>query len=328
MVQPICFESPVSFRPERRARYFFLTVGRLYAFATVIGACMWSSLPTSSARVHRYRHHGRADGTAWNDRSFKEPGAVFNSMHTGRKYIATVISMESTTDDRAGNNTRRRMSRFRHAWSTAWPRLQIRQQVSFRNHDSLRGIGLSASFLIALEEALQVQDFDVLLVFEDDAIPFPEVVWPGQGPNDLDSHINKLEERHGAGLFLGGHAIKGYNGEDVNKELPSGVVRATAGFGSYAVAIPKKSIPFVVKRFREALAQPPESSIPSALKLYSTDVILWWAFAGLQLDDRNSSGAYISTPLLVDHATGFSNTWNMTLNRKFEGRRDFWNFED
>lgn len=251
--------------------------------------------------------------------SFQNPAV---SKASGRTFLAGAISLADNPE------SRERLRAFLSSWGRAWSSLRIKRQISFRNNARLRGLGLLASYYTLLQEAVDM-DFDYMIVFEDDAIPFDGVSWPNESPNDLDDMLDKLEQRRGTGLFLGGHEFKNVKREQIQAELPQGIVQATSGFGSYAVVIPKRYIEYFTSAFGKLLSMDPkntEACTGSGLLLgvdLGVDNWLWSIMNDIK-NITDTTGGYVSTPLVVDHMHGYSNTWGEYSVREFEGSRVFW----
>lgn len=242
---------------------------------------------------------------------------VFASEGSGRRFLAAVVTLDSFANLEEG---RGRLFRFAKVWKEAWPGLSFRRQHSFVNHLSVRGYGVLASFYSIMRDANEFKgDFDYLLLFEDDARPFSGVAWPSTRGNDLDSRLSMLEAHTGAGLILGGHAFRGYNKTQVYM-IDQGIIGGTTGSGAYAFVLPKWTLSTFIQAFHECLAKKTNTR-------GDADGMLWRTLNKIK-EEQNSTGGYISVPLLVDHEHGYSHTWQRVKKRKFEGKRDFWNFRD
>jgi hypothetical protein len=215
------------------------------------------------------------------------------------------------------NKDLNRKTRFDNAWNLKWPGLFIKPQISVLNHQSLRGYGLFVAFHSCFYDALQETDtYDYLIIFEDDAVPFNITTWPSLSASDLDIRLDILEDKRGSVLFLGGHDFKGYDSSSIDKSHPRGIIHATYGLGSYAVVIPRYEVSAYLECFASIIeSKTDESSAP--------DIALW-EIANARTKGELTSGGYISVPLLVDHAAGFSHTWGKQVQRDFEGSSSFW----
>lgn len=181
--------------------------------------------------------------------------------------------------------------------------------------------------------------YDYAMVFEDDAIPHANTTWPGiDGPNHLDKRLDDLEERRGAGLFLGGSTFRGWDPSAVIGPAAAplgGIVRAQAGYGSFAYVLSRRAVPTVVTRLRSQLK---EITFPANVEL---DSAIWEELTKLAGQATNGGstantsdvmvgGGYVSTPLLVDHRKGTSLTWidqHATIQAAYalwQGRSDWW----
>lgn len=193
---------------------------------------------------------------------------------------------------------------------------------------------------MALEYALRAfgDDFDYMLLFEDDAVPHVNATWPGVGgPNHLDEHLDQLERVNGAALFLGGSTFKGYDPETVMRLAAAplgGVVRATMGDGVYAYALPRRAMPMVVARLRSNLNSTHMNGVADPYKL-ATDYVLWVELEAMANRSRGNSsninGGYVSTPLLADHRDGTSHTWKHNPSKahayaSWQGSPEWWRF--
>lgn len=236
------------------------------------------------------------------------------SKASNRRFLAGVVSADLSSD---------RTTKFLAKWAKAWPELEFTVQMTFMNSVKVRGYGCIVSELLIMEDALaRDQDsFDYLMVFEDDGLPFDEVTWPNVAPNDFDKRLDMLEERDGDLLLLGGHSVRvGSRSipskESVEKELPEGIFSLNWSWGSYAWVIRKRFLLKMVKAFREEVqAKTGPGHVADEA---------WWP----ALRKGSPGGGFISVPLLVDHAKGYSETWkkDRSNKQKFEGHRDWWNY--
>eukprot|EP00808_Paulinella_micropora_P022748 g68116.t1 len=199
-----------------------------------------------------------------------------------------------------------RMQRFCTSWTRAWPALEF---LFVQGHARpMRGQGLTEAFVMAVDDAIE-QDVDLMLVMEDDVVPFENTMWPA----DLVARLHQVE---GCGfLFLGAHRIRYY---DTPSFSPSSqqVVRIYSLLGSYAWVAERAVLPALAQLYRQDLLD--------AQRKQSTHVdpdVSW-----TRLWDRFP--AYISVPLLVDHPPGYSATWKKYRASGWEGHPDFWNYPD
>lgn len=230
---------------------------------------------------------------------------VFKSQ-SGRKFVAGVVTLRQTLRSKLGP--------FKKAWKEAWPGLNIRSYVGFRNSVALRGMGNLATVYQLCIDALRLQaDFDYLLVFEDDGIPYSGTMWP----RDLDQILDHFDRKNGSGLLLGGHAFKGYKKSRIQKLVTSKgprVARVSEAFGAYGMLIPKKFLKHLACRYEAILALKSSEQFTSDVENW----ILWNNLGG---------GGYVAAPLLVNHnAQSYSFTWGKY--RPLLIRRDFWNYDD
>jgi len=241
------------------------------------------------------------------------------SAASGRRFLAGVVS---------ANVSSARTTKFLRRWQSAWPGIEITVQRSFCNAVEVRGYGALVSQFLLLDDALNrdPDSFDYLLIFEDDAMPFDNVTWPNQAPNDFDARLDMLENRDGDLLLLGAHSMRNqWPGEHkwyppyvpyVEVELPVGIYSLQFSSGAYAWVLRSRFLPQMHRALEESIANKNSSE--------GVADEVWWPV----LKDHSAGGGFVSVPLLVDHLPGFSATWktNRTKVQKFEGHRDWWNY--
>lgn len=235
-------------------------------------------------------------------------GRPAESPYSGRRFIAGVITMQNTLEER--------LALFKDNWVKVWPQLHVKVKLSFLQDPSLQGYGvLSNIFELLVEALLYGGEFDYLLVFEDDAIPHENTTWPCKNrPNDLDSRLDLLEEMNGGGLLLGGHTVKGYDQSVLTQVLRKGwgIIRVHKTFGCFGMAIPKRHLELLANHYEDNLRRKTD-------RRFTPDNENWeiWKNSGV--------GGYISIPLLVDHnGSSFSYTWGYKKPRPWEGKRNWW----
>jgi len=215
------------------------------------------------------------------------------------KYYSAVISIPGDDD---------RLSDFYNKWDAAWPNQTIHTHLCFKNSPTLRSMGVFACFYQILATFMHLQNrdsFDYVLLFEDDGVPFPDTVWP----DDLKQRFDSDPEAEM--ILLGGHRVtgKGLNAIQGDELL----YKAADSSGSYGVAIRASTAEMFMKGLGEELARKVDDK--SGLDRY-----LWYVYG-----DKGR----ISVPLLVDHRPGKSSTWgSRPPSRRFQGRREFWKFDD
>ena len=219
-----------------------------------------------------------------------------------------------------------RLTTFSSAWSRAWPGLEIRHQPSFLNHAGLLGYGCAVGHYMALTDTLRYlrarnATCDYHLVFEDDGLPFNQTTWPPSGAgNDLEAKLDALAAVGGGVLALGGHLFQNYSrayAAAAGSKPHGGVVRVGHIDGSFAYVYACPAMASVAARLHTHLR---ELNGKSAFER-----VLWAAFGGAGPSGATAGPAlYASAPLLVDHAHGFSATWNTTRKRPLEGVASFW----
>lgn len=227
------------------------------------------------------------------------------SSASNRTFIAGVITLRAAP--------KHRVASFRKGWRRAWPDLEPTWFYTWRNPLSKRGLAnMAGHYRIAVEALRCGGEFDYLLLFEDDGLPFEKAKFP----EDLDVLLDTFDANDGSGLNLGGHDVSGYDEQDLMQWiLPSrvGAIRAAQVFGSYAMLVPRKHLASFAARFERGLkAGRGEYLVP--------DKQNWACWR------RNGGGGFVAAPLLVDHKpqTAYSFTWHKNSIRKYEGLREFW----
>lgn len=250
----------------------------------------------------------------------------------GRRYVATVVGIPGYKD---ANQTFTREEMFRSSWRAVWPELEIRHQASFINDPSLRGLGCLVGHFMALHQVLSAKDgacFDYILLFEDDAVPNAGTTWPSVGgPNHLDKRLDDLERVRGEGIVLGGHGFTGWKASDVDgpRTHPlGGIVAADCGWGSYAFLLSLSGARLVYEHFKLHLA----TRKANATGPPGADDIFWERLTSYKNESNGASaGGYVSTPLMVDHRRGTSETWKSIKDidsyyLTWESSNEWWNF--
>lgn len=263
-------------------------------------------------RNNTFETEGRAEAPAVSPRDASEP---INGKVTAKyRYKAYVLTLLEFSEANSTLKRSERLGVFREKWRKAWPELDIPEFYTFYNSPKLRGYGCLAAAVQVLQNALMSPDeFDYLLLFEDDAVPFENTTWPNKPGNDLERRLEQLEQVDGTALLLGGHTFKQY---DVKKTRAvaaregGGIVRVGAAWGSYGMIFRRKYLVQYLKLFSDALKEKVTS------KSGSTDTVWYGTEMGRHM--------YASVPLLVDHHPGYSRTWNRMRKRSWEGHREWW----
>ena len=121
-----------------------------------------------------------------------------------------------------------------------------------------------------------------------------------------------------------------------------GIVKAEMGWGSYAYALPRRAVPAVVGRIRRQLRKATTTAANLGLVLAELTLLARRGWIrkthpvhgstgrspASSCGGGGAGGGYVSTPLLVDHRTGTSETWRgiRKVLRPFEGSSAWWNF--
>lgn len=249
---------------------------------------------------------------------------VYTAPHNGRKYMATVLGLAKDGGSVYGANVTR-LPKFYKMWARAWPGLLIKHQPTFINHPELMAYGLAAASYLALTDSLAYlrehnESCDYHLFLEDDALPFNFMSWPSQGlNNNLDARLDELNVLGGAALLLGGHVFQNISKADAAQVAArplGGIIPATMAYGTYGYILECTILDVVATRIHAHLRS-------TAGRTACFEQVLWDALAMLQ-NRIIGTGGYVSVPLMVDHAHGFSATWNRTVIRSFEGNATFW----
>ena len=224
---------------------------------------------------------------------------------SNRTFLAGTITLP--------NAPKWRVEDFRQAWHRAWPELEHTWFYSWHNPFSKRGMANTAGHYRTAVEAIRCGgDFDYLMLFEDDGIPFEGAKYP----DDLDRLLDTFEAHDGSGLNLGGHMVSGHNKVELYQTvLPKrlGLIRATQVYGSYAMLVPRKYlVPFAARYELGLSAAQGDALVPD-----KQNWKVWRSTGG---------GGYVTAPLLVDHRprSTWSFTWHKHAIRKFEGKREWW----
>jgi len=236
--------------------------------------------------------------------------------------MATVLGLADEAVVYGPNSNR--LHTFRNAWARAWPGLHIEHQPTFINHPALRGYGLAAGTFLAMTHALVYlrshnATCDYHLMLEDDGLPFNGTSWPGQAGaavNDLEVRLDALDAVGGVALILGGHDFMNMSRAAAAKAAAQphgGIVAVGLASGSYGYIVKCSALADVVAHMHAHLRRVKSTSF--------FEQILWTAF---QKAAPNKTAAYISAPLLVDHAPGFSATHHRKVPRPFQGNATFW----
>ena len=319
------------------------TVSRSAKLAFIL-ACTWTLLsPSRAARpsLHDLIRPAQRVRIGLSDRDSLKPrwraqthrldrdycqNRLYVAPRSGRTFMASVLGLADAAV--AYGPDSRRLTDFLDAWARVWPGLHIEHQPTFLNHPDLRGYGLAAGTYLALTQSLKYMRFhnatcDYHLMFEDDAVPFTGTTWPGGTAgvlldNDLDARLNDFEAEKGTVLILGGHRFKNISravAANVASLPHGGIMSIGMADGSYGYVIPCSALAHVAEHIHAHLRK-------LKGKLYFEQA-LWGAFKTHAADGMDT-GVFVSVPLLVDHATGFSATWNRTVSRAFEGNATFW----
>lgn len=230
------------------------------------------------------------------------------SKTSGRRFIAGVITLKETIGTR--------LSAFRASWENVWPELHVKAMLCYRHNISIRGYGVLSCMYQLLEYATYYdEDYDYLLIMEDDARPHKNATWPtGDKENDLDFMLDEFEKRNGSGLILGGHHVKGYDKTKLfNKVLPKGkgIIKATYARGAYGMMIPRTHLSILREYYSKTLRRKYNTNMATD----SEDFHAW---------RRYGNGGYVAVPLMIDHQSTWSATWGRVNIQSIEGRRDWW----
>mmetsp|Transcript_55427 Transcript_55427/g.104060 ORF Transcript_55427/g.104060 Transcript_55427/m.104060 type:complete len:357 (+) Transcript_55427:119-1189(+) len=239
---------------------------------------------------------------------YQQLNQVTVSPMSGRRFLAKVVTLPCQAD--VAKDTLR-FRRFENAWRQAWPQLKFDRIFTWKNSEKLRGMGVNSAYLRGLQDALTAPvEFDYVIFFEDDGIPFQQTLWP----ESLDVRLDELEkmgpERP---LLLGGHNV---HWVQERCAANASVIPISLAWGAYGVVVSRTA----AKRLLEVLMARMEQKTGDE---HPIDLLLFTLY-------EKPNQAYISSPLLVDHATGYSATWGkkVTAQKVWEGYRDFWNFPE
>lgn len=148
-----------------------------------------------------------------------------------------------------------------------------------------------------------------LCVFlEDDAIPFDEKMFR----KDLE-RLWQHWPQSSAFLLLGGWNIERTNGFNLNVSLAEGIGPIERALGAYGYAVRRRDLESLQSWANRTIFR-------VSRRKYSIDTA-WWDFW------EQHGGAYVATPLLVDHADGYSFTHGRYMEKRgvWQERKDWWN---
>mmetsp|Transcript_9020 Transcript_9020/g.10513 ORF Transcript_9020/g.10513 Transcript_9020/m.10513 type:complete len:364 (+) Transcript_9020:141-1232(+) len=215
-----------------------------------------------------------------------------------------------------------RLKNMKQIWKQAYPELEMEEVFSFRS--PIRGLAVVVTLLLALDHA-ERDNIDLALFLEDDAVPF-----------NISGGLTWVEEFNAAleqwptnslALFLGAHNIQTYappehhHKLDDNSESRSRVILLKEAFGAYAFAVRRAHFQCLREHIQRVLSYP--NLRLNGKWTYDHDWF-WWhrdqLFAA-------KTPAFLTTPLLVDHSSGFSVTWGKSRRSSWMGQRDWWNYQ-
>eukprot|EP00397_Hematodinium_sp_SG-2012_P051606 GEMP01060551.1.p1 GENE.GEMP01060551.1~~GEMP01060551.1.p1 ORF type:complete len:247 (+),score=57.05 GEMP01060551.1:297-1037(+) len=145
--------------------------------------------------------------------------------YTGRRFVAVVVTTPPGAGDELLVGPHGRMSTFLDRWKHAWPTVRFHVQIGVQNSPTVQGYGVLSAFTTAIRKLLLsasgssltepygATEFDYLLLFEDDALPFAGTTWPNVADNNFDVQLDQLEAKNGSGMLLGCHSVKGFDRE-------------------------------------------------------------------------------------------------------------------
>ena len=249
---------------------------------------------------------------------------IYTAVHNGRKYMASVLSMANEADA-YGPTAKARLPPFLAAWADAWPGLHMEQRFSFANHANLRGYGVLVGHYLAIVDSMRYleahnETCDFHLVFEDDAMPFKDKTWPPSSKdNHLDARLDDLVSAGGTFMILGGN-IYNYNISEAATAAQrprGGILHAGHADGAYAYVFDCSAMKSAARFLHKHLLQLTGRS--------HVEKVLWDAYRkGSSRPGNESTGIYVSVPLMVDHKPGLSMTHNRTVHYPFQGEPNFW----
>lgn len=194
-----------------------------------------------------------------------------------------------------------------HAFRKAWSAVDVLWEPVFTEHDRVKGAGSAFGHRRAWGLA-EASGCELCVFLEDDAVAFDAEGFRGD--------VWRLWERwprSSAFLLLGGWNIERGKGFDLNASLKEGLCAIDRGLGAYGYAVRGHDL-HRLQLWANATV------FRVQRRKYSIDTALWdfWERHG---------GAYVATPLLVDHADGYSFTHGRHFKGRgvWQGRRDWWN---
>lgn len=241
---------------------------------------------------------------------------VFESAHADRKrYIANVCTLhpEPTSEEMKG---------FYARLGRVWPGLSVRAGRSFLNDAKLPGLGINVCTLFALQEAENmIEDFDYLLLFEDDAKFFQTTSWPDKPTNELDRRVELLEQANGQILLLGGHDFTHVDEKELALAVSKqGITSIHGAWGAYGVMVSRDLVPELASLFLDALAHKDQA----VGEKDAADNLLA-SFAAVTEKETGTPIMYASVPLMVDHPNHkYSATWHKIRDLKWAGQREWY----
>lgn len=223
-----------------------------------------------------------------------------------------VVTMgDGTASDLEDIKSRRR--KWEGTWSHAWP--QINYTWIFANKSKAVGQGCAFGQRAAMAQALRDRA-ETAIFMEDDAVPFTRE--NSSWLSDFEQLMAKWPGENGF-LLLGGWNIEVNvsNLPTENRTIEAGIKRGltpiSRAWGGYGWAIRRHHLPLLINFLDSTLFRMPR-------RKYSIDSS-WWPFWQIH-------GAFVATPLLIDHSPGFSHTHHRNLQRaqsEWQGKRDWWN---
>eukprot|EP00284_Hemiselmis_tepida_P017536 CAMPEP_0174923918 /NCGR_PEP_ID=MMETSP1355-20121228/6900_1 /TAXON_ID=464990 /ORGANISM="Hemiselmis tepida, Strain CCMP443" /LENGTH=3102 /DNA_ID=CAMNT_0016169659 /DNA_START=138 /DNA_END=9443 /DNA_ORIENTATION=+ len=199
-------------------------------------------------------------------------------------------------------------------WGSVWPELSVSRVQTLPTE--VRGLGSGAGHIKALEMAV-ADGVDFALILEDDALPYDvSQLYPhriSSWSTVLGNLVAQLPP-HSSVLLLGGHHIHPNPKWDTDPSYRAacsskGLVQIFRAYGAYAYVVRRDQIPPLLSLWKQHVQRETQES-------YSIDTA-WWEL-------WETSPAFLATPLMVDHASGFSHTWSKWVFRDWEGIREWW----
>lgn len=243
--------------------------------------------------------------------AMKDPPRFCAESHHSSSCLGSVRGYALNMDQR-----RDRWDNMIKWWGAVWPDLAISRVQTSRT--DVRGLGAGIGHITALEMAA-ADDVDFALVLEDNAFPFDvSRLDPQFSPNSswaavLGNLIAHLPSRSSV-LLLGGHHIHPNPKWDTDSRYRAiwrskGIVQIFRSFGAYAYIVSREQITPLLSLWKQHI----EQENPDG---YNID-IAWWELWKI-------SPAFLATPLMVDHASGFSHTHSEWAAREWEGVSEWW----